>query len=45
MKNFRCEYISSYNSMQNWRKIGVKHNSGTQKALKILDFLRGGRAL
>ena len=23
MRNFRCEHISAYNSMENWRKISL----------------------
>jgi len=44
MRNFRCEHISAYNSMENWRKIGVKLNGQSEKAHKIKGFLVGGEA-
>ena len=44
MKKFRCEHISAYNSMENWRKIGVKLNGQSEKARKIKGFWVGGEA-
>ena len=44
MRNFRCEHISACNSMENWRKIGVKLNGQSEKAHKIKGFLVGGEA-
>ena len=44
MRNFRCEHISAYISMKNWRKIGVKLNGQSEKAHKIKGFLVGGEA-
>ena len=44
MKKFRYEYINAYNSMENWRKIGVKMNGHFEKTCKIKDFFVGGEA-
>ncbi|MBQ7920943.1 MAG: hypothetical protein IJ324_13500 [Lachnospiraceae bacterium] len=41
MRNFRCEYINSYKSMQNWRKIGVKRCGHVVETLENKGFLRG----